>query len=55
MTVDGGAVAGRLRLMVPPNSPALPLVDQLADGMSDESYLVVSTALVRVLARKEAG
>jgi hypothetical protein len=55
VTVDGSAVADRLRALVPPDSPAQALIDQLHDRMPDQEYAAVATAVVRLLASKREG
>jgi len=53
VTVDGAAVADRLRGRLPLGSPAGPLVDQLYAGMGDAEYAALAVAIVRILARRE--
>lgn len=54
MTVDGSAIADRLRPLVAGRPGAAELVGQFGPGMSPEHYTVLSIAIVRVLAAPEA-
>ncbi|MGP8075765.1 MAG: hypothetical protein ACLQD8_05260 [Thermoplasmata archaeon] len=54
MTVDGQAVADRLRPVVPSGSTAELLLAQLHSDMVDLEFAAVAIGIVRALAQKEA-
>jgi hypothetical protein len=51
MSVDASPVRDRLGTLVPADSPATGLLDQLRDGMDDREYAAVAVAIVRTLSR----
>jgi hypothetical protein len=49
MTVDASPLRDRLRALIPGDSPAAGLLDQLHDGMDDGEYAAVAVGIVRGL------
>ncbi len=50
MTVDTSRIADQLRALLPPGSPAEPLIDQLYGALSDQEYLALAIAIARTIA-----
>ena len=50
MTFDSHRIADRLKALLPPGSPAEPLIDQLYGELTDQEYLALAIAIARTIA-----
>ncbi len=55
MSVDASSIGERLRSLVPSSSAAVPLLDQMTDGMPDAEYAAIAVAVIRIRAREANG